>query len=87
MAKRKMKLTLPADLVTEPIVYNLTREYRLVARIQRASLHEGKGLVVLDLEGSADDINQGVAWLTARGVEIEPLELEAKQLTADIPQG
>jgi len=87
MAKRKMKLTLPAELVTEPLVYNLGREYRLVAQIQRASLHEGKGLVVLDVEGSADDINQGVAWLTARGVEIEPLELEAKQLKAEVPQG
>lgn len=84
MAKRKLKLTLPTELVTEPLVYNLSREYRLSANIQRASMHEDKGLVVLDLEGSEEDLNQGIAWIMARGVEIEPLEVEAKQLKAEV---
>jgi ABC-type methionine transport system ATPase subunit len=84
MAKRKLKLTLPTELVTEPLVYNLSREYRLSANIQRASMHEDKGLVVLDLEGSEEDLNQGTAWIMARGVEIEPLEVEAKQLKAEV---
>jgi hypothetical protein len=87
MVKRKLKLTLPTELITEPMVYNLSREYRLTASIQRASMHEDKGLVVLDLDGSEEDLNQGVAWITARGVEIEPLEMEAKQVKAEVPQG
>ncbi len=84
MAKRKLKLTLSAELVTEPIIYNLGREYRLAAYIQRTSMHEDKGLVVLDLEGSEEDLNQGVAWIMALGVEIEPLEMEAKQVKAEV---
>ena len=84
MAKRKLKLTLPTELITEPMVYNLSREYRLAAHIQHASMHEDKGLVVLDLEGSEEDLNQGTAWIMARGVEIEPLEVEAKQLKAEV---
>jgi hypothetical protein len=87
MVKRKLKLTLPTELITEPMVYNLSREYRLTANIQRASMQEGKALVVLDLDGSEEDLNQGVAWIMARGVEIEPLEVEAKQLKAEVPQG
>jgi ABC-type methionine transport system ATPase subunit len=84
MAKRKLKLTLPTELITEPVVYHLSREYRLVANIQHTSMHEDKGLVVLDLEGSEEDLNQGIAWIMARGVEIEPLEVEAKQLKAEV---
>ena len=87
MVKRKLKLTLPTELITEPMVYNLSREYRLTANIQRASMNEGKALVVLDLDGSEEDLNQGVAWIMARGVEIEPLEMEAKQVKAEVPQG
>ena len=94
MVKRSYKLILPAELVTEPIVYNLKREYRLSANIERASIHEGKGLVVLDLDGSEEDLNQGVAWVTARGVEVEPwmsgakpAEMEAKPVEAKVPQG
>jgi hypothetical protein len=87
MAKRKFKITLPAELVTEPVVHNLSREYRLVPYIQHASMHDGKGVVVLDLEGSEEDLNQGVAWMMARGLEIEPLELEAKQVKAEVHQG
>ena len=84
MVKRKLKLTLPTELITEPMVYNLGREYRLTASIQRASIHEDKGLVVLDLDGSEEDLNQGIAWIMARGVEIEPLEVEAKQVKAEV---
>jgi len=87
MVKRKLKLTLPTELITEPVVYNLSREYRLTASIQRASMHEDKGLVVLDLDGSEEDLNQGVAWIMARGVEIEPLEIKAKQVKGEVTQG
>jgi len=87
MVKRKLKLTLPTELITEPVVYNLSREYRLTASIQRASMQESKALVVLDLDGSEEDLNQGVAWIMARGVEIEPLEIEAKQVKAEVTQG
>jgi hypothetical protein len=94
MVKRSYKLIFPTELVTEPIVYNLKREYRLTANIERASILEDKGLVVLDLDGSEEDLKPGVAWLMAQGVEVEPwktevkpAEVEAKPLEAEVSQG
>lgn len=94
MVKRSFKLIFPTELVTEPIVYNLKREYRLTANIERASILEDKSLVMLDLDGSEEDLKQGMAWVTARGVEVEPwksepkpAEAEAKPVEAEVSQG
>jgi len=76
MTIRQLKLIFPTELITEPVLYNLTREFRVVASVQRASIVDNKGLVLLDLEGSDDDIERGIAWMTEKGVEIEPLEVK-----------
>ena len=76
MSKRQLKLSFPTDLITEPVVYNLTREFRVVAIVQRASVVENQGIVVLDMEGSDDDIERSVAWMTEKGIEVEPLEVK-----------
>ncbi|MCK4963866.1 MAG: NIL domain-containing protein [Dehalococcoidia bacterium] len=34
------------------------------------------GWVVLELEGSDEDIEQGLAWVTAKGVEVETVDSE-----------
>ena len=76
MTIRQLKLIFPTELITEPVIYNLTREFRVVASVQRASIVDNKGLVLLDLEGSDDDIERGIAWMTEKGIEIEPLEVK-----------
>ena len=76
MTIRQLKLIFPTELITEPVIYNLTREFRVVASVQRASIVDNKGLVSLDLEGNDDDIERGIAWMTEKGIEIEPLEVK-----------
>ena len=41
--------------------------------IRRADVTEHKGWVVLELEGDEQDIEQGLAWVTSRGVRIDPV--------------
>jgi len=76
MAKRQLKLTFPPELVTEPVVYNLGQDFRVVTNIRRADITDERGWVVLELEGSDEDIEQGVSWVTAKGVEVEAVESE-----------
>ena len=79
MVKRQLRLVFATDLITQPIIYNLSREFGLLSSIQRASLEDNKGLVVVELEGSDADIDKGVSWVRERGVEVEPVETaEAK---------
>ena len=77
MAKRRLKFTFPSELVTEPVVYNLGHDFRVVTNICRADITGDRGCVVLDMEGADEDIEQGLAWVTAKGVEVGSVEGEA----------
>jgi len=74
MAKRQVKLVFPPELVTEPVIYNVGRDFRVVTNIRRADITEERGWVVLEMEGSDDDIEKGLAWVAAKGVEMELME-------------
>ena len=73
MAKRRVMFTFPQELIKEPIIYNLGQQFKIVTNIRRADVSENKGWVVLELEGDARDIEQGIAWVTAKGVRVDPV--------------
>ena len=77
MTKRQMKLCFPPELVTEPVVYSLGQEFSLAASVRRADIADGRGWVVLELEGSDENLDRGLEWVTARGIEVEPFDTEA----------
>jgi hypothetical protein len=68
--------TFPSDLATEPIIYNLGMQFKLITNIRRADLAEDRGWAILELEGEEEDIEQGITWVTSRGVRIEPVVSE-----------
>ena len=80
MAKRQVMFTFPQELVREPIIYNLGQQFKVVTNIRRADISEAKGWVVLELEGDEKDIEQAIAWLTSKGIRVEPV-------TGDIMEG
>ena len=55
----------------DPIIYTLGHQFKVVTNIRRADVSEGKGWVLLELEGEEDDIDQGVAWVASRGVRVD----------------
>ena len=73
MAKRQVMFTFPQELIREPIIYNLGRQFQVVTSIRRADISEDKGWVVLELEGEEEDIEQGIAWVTSKGVRVDPV--------------
>ena len=73
MVKRQLMFTFPEELVREPIIYNLSYQFRVVTNIRRADVSESRGWVALELEGDERDIEQGIAWVTSKGVRVEPV--------------
>ena len=62
MGKQRVKFTFPKDLVTQPIIYQLARQFQVVTNIRRADVRENMGWVVLELEGTDEEIEKGVNW-------------------------
>lgn len=44
-----------------------------MTNIRRADVSENKGWVVLELEGEEKDIEQGIAWVTSKGIRVDPV--------------
>ena len=73
MVKRRVKFTFPLELIKEPIIYNLGQQFKIVTNIRRADVNGDKGWVVLELEGEGEDIERGIAWVTGKGVRVDPV--------------
>jgi len=73
MAKRKVKFTFPQELITEPVIYNLGKQFDVITNIRRANIDEDKGWVILELEGKEEDIERGIAWVVAKGIRVDPI--------------
>ena len=73
MAKRQVMFTFPQELIKEPIIYTLSHQFKVVTNIRRADVSENRGWVVLELEGEEEEIEQGIAWVTSKGVRVDPV--------------
>ena len=72
MAKRRVMFTFTPEVITEPIIYNLGQQFRLVTNILRADLTEDRGFIVLELDGKEEDIEAGITWAISKGVRVDP---------------
>ena len=72
MAKRRLILTFPEELIRDPIIHNLGQQFNIITNILRADVTEERGWVVLELNGKNEDIEAGITWAISRGVRVEP---------------
>ena len=69
----KYFLTFPQEILNEPVIYVLGRDFEVVPNIRGASVSDDQALMAVELEGEAAEVERAVAWLEERGVGIEPL--------------
>jgi ABC-type methionine transport system ATPase subunit len=72
--KEKFYLTYPPALIKEPIVYLLGKKFEIITNIRGANVSNEMGLLALEVEGTASEIDKAVAWLRAQGITVEPIE-------------
>lgn len=73
MSKQRVKFTFPNELVKEPIIYYLGRDFNVVTNIRRADVQEDVGWVVLELDGEDAEIQRGLEWVGSTGVRVDPV--------------
>jgi hypothetical protein len=74
MARRRLKLIFGPALVTEPVIYQLGKQFAIVTNIRRADVTRDQGWVLLEITGEPDELERGVDYLESRGVKVEPAE-------------
>ncbi len=77
MATKRVKLIFPQELIKEPVIFTMAKKFDVMPNIRRAKVTESVGEVVLELEGTDKNINDGIAYLIERGVKVERVEMDA----------
>jgi len=67
--KKTIHFEFSQDLVKEPLLYQLTRQFDVVTNIRAASVTESGGFVVLEMEGEEDVVASAVEYLRGMGIE------------------
>jgi hypothetical protein len=73
MVKLGVTFTFPPELIKKPIIYNLGQRFKVVTNIRRVDINGDRGWMILELEGKVDDIERGIAWVTGKGVRVDPV--------------
>jgi len=73
MAKRQIMFTFPQKLVKEPLIYNLSSQFKVITNIRRADISQDRGWVVLELEGEEAAIEKAIAWVSDKGIRVDPV--------------
>ena len=72
MNTKRLLLYFPKSETEKPIVYHLVRDYDLVVNIFRAKVTpEEDGYLVLDIDGSEEDIRRGMEFARSVGIQVD----------------
>ena len=73
MIEVRVKLTIPEELVTEPLIARLVREHDVEPNIRRANVDDHEGWIVCEVAGEPAKIDGALAWLRDTGVRVDLL--------------
>ncbi len=70
----RVRLTVPAELVRQPIIGQLVRRFDVLPNIRRADVSEDVGWIVCELDGEAGQVAAAIAWMEELGVDVDRIE-------------
>ena len=73
MAKRWVMFTFPEEIISEPVIHNISQQFNLITNIRQAEITEERGWIILEIEGKDEDIEAGLTWVISRGVRVDPV--------------
>ncbi len=77
--KRRFTIKFKPEETKKPLTYHLVKDYNLKVNILRADINEGQeGRLLMEVDANKADLEKGLDFLKAEGVEIIPLEQQLK---------
>lgn len=73
MTSERLELRFPMELVKEPIIYRIGRDFGVVTNIRRADVTAQGGWLICELTGPEHQIKAAVAYIEGLGVKVSPV--------------
>jgi len=71
---KRVKLTFPQHLIKEPVLFTMAKRYDVIPNIRRARVTENVGEMILELEGTEKNLDDGIQSLREKGIDVELVE-------------
>src|SRR5882762_4486811 len=71
----RLWLMYPPKLITTPVIWQLSRKFKVIPNVRQASVTDEIGIVCLELEGKRPDIKAAIKWLEKMNINVEPVEI------------
>jgi len=82
MYSKKVVIRYSADIIDQPIIYQLAKKYDLAFNILKARIFPRReGIIVLELSGTKENFDKGIRFLKETGLKVEPLSKSVTQNT------
>jgi L-aspartate semialdehyde sulfurtransferase ferredoxin len=72
--RERVYLTFPKDLIQEPILSMLAKQFDVVFNIRGSTVTAEMALVALEIDGKSAEVEKAIEWLKEKGVMVEPIE-------------
>ncbi len=74
LVRERVYLTFSKELVKEPILCWLAKNFDVVFSIRGSTVTAEMGLVALEIDGEQEEVDRTIHWLKEKGVIVEPIE-------------
>lgn len=71
----RLWLMYPPKLITNPVIWELSKKFPVVTNVRQASVTDEIGIVCLELSGPRPDVKAAIKWLEKTGIKVEPVEI------------
>ena len=72
--RERVYLTFPENLIKEPILSMLAKQFDVVFNIRGSTVTTEMALVAIELHGKQREVKKAIDWLKNKGVTVEPIE-------------
>jgi ABC-type methionine transport system ATPase subunit len=76
--------TRTASQVKAPIIQRLIKDHDVVVNIRRAQVTDDYGQMVVDIEGSLEEVQRAVSWLHTTGLDVRAEQRSVGNDTANL---
>ena len=71
----RLWLMYPPRLIKKPLLWEVSRRFKIITNIRQASVTDEIGIVCLELDGPRAQVKAAIKWLVKQGVGVEPVEI------------
>lgn len=70
----RLQLIYPEEKVKEPVLCMVCKNFDVVVNIRTAKVTKDTGILTVEIDGEAEEVERAIRFIEERGVMVQPIE-------------